>query len=107
MTREEQIEKAADSLADAQTLGERTVHFGLIKTGIIMGAQWADSANKHYNEWKEVTDLLAKSEAKLAIAMEALEQAKFDLEMTRDTGGFNHRAVPLIDEALEKIRGMK
>lgn len=31
---------------------------------------------------------------------EALINAKFDLEMTRDTGGFNHRAIHKIEEAI-------
>ena len=45
-----------------------------------------------------------KAEEQIVELVEALSIAKFDLEMTRDIGGFNHQAIPNIEIALAKFR---
>lgn len=48
---------------------------------------------------------LEAEKARAAKLVEALETAKFDLQMTKDTGGLNERAIPLIDQAIAQYKG--
>lgn len=93
--REKAIEQAADNLASNQTDSVRDVSFALIKTGIIIGARWADN-NPEYL-WQHLKDKIETLEAKLKIATEALERVSWRNVDIQGSQG-------IADEALKRIR---